>query len=80
MPPASLIIIEDVVAVDGGGSVEYRVALLKRYQASAPFRALLRQMDWLWGIGGMLIAIAVTLVIFLNPSEIVAFAIGEHTS
>jgi hypothetical protein len=77
IPPASLIIIEDVVAVDGGGGIEYREAIMRRYKASEPFRRLLRQMDWFWGLGALGIGIAVTVVIFLNPNEIVSFAIGK---
>lgn len=77
IPPASLIIMEDVVAVDGGGGPEFREALMRRYEASEPFRRLLRQMDWFWGIGGLLIAVGVTLAVFLNLSEIASFAIGK---
>jgi membrane protein YdbS with pleckstrin-like domain len=67
---------EDIVAVDCGGGGEFREALIARYKASEPFQRLLRQMDWFWGIGGLLLAIGVTLVIFLNPSEPVSFAVG----
>jgi hypothetical protein len=77
VPPASLIIMEDVVATDGGGGTEYREALMRRYHASGPFRRLLRHMDWFWGLGGLATAVAVTLVVFLNPNEIVSFAIGR---
>lgn len=80
VPPATLIITEDIVAVDGGGGQEYREALMARYQASEPFRRMLRQLDWFWGVGGLLIAIAVTLIVFLNPSEIVSFAVGEFST
>lgn len=77
IPPASLIIIEDVVAVDGAGGVEFREALQLRYSASPQFRRLLWQMDLFWATGGLLIAIAVTLIIFLCSNEIVGFAVGE---
>lgn len=77
VPPATLVIIEDVVGVDGGCGSKYREALMERYKASEPFRRLLRQMDWFWGLGGLVMAIAVTLAIFLNPSEIVSFAVGQ---
>jgi hypothetical protein len=77
MIPGVLVIIEDVVAVDGGGGQDFRQALLERYEASEDFRSLLWQMNWFWGGGATVVAVVVTLIVFLVNNTNVVFALGE---
>lgn len=51
--PGVFVLIEDVVAVDGGGGTLYREVLIARYEASPYFRTLLRQLNWFWGLGSL---------------------------
>jgi hypothetical protein len=57
IPPASLITMEDVIATDGRGGLEYCEVLMRRYRSSEPFRRMLRQMDWFWGLEGAMMAV-----------------------
>ncbi|EKM50824.1 uncharacterized protein PHACADRAFT_188296 [Phanerochaete carnosa HHB-10118-sp] len=65
LPPLTYTIVEDVVAVDGGGGLAFRHAWAHRYQTSLVIRRLLRCLALWWGatglvLGGGLIAIAWT--------------------
>jgi hypothetical protein len=74
--PATLSIIEDIVAVDGGGGQAYRLALMSRFDVSPIFRQLLWQMNLFWGAGATGCAIVITLIVFLVKNSDVGFAIG----
>jgi hypothetical protein len=39
-----------------GECQEFRDALVVRYENSATFRRLLKQMNWSWGVGSMVVA------------------------
>jgi len=54
------LIIEDIVAVDLNGKLEWRKAWNRRYNSSFVIRRLIRRLTLFWGIGGMCIA-AITL-------------------
>ncbi|KAI0820472.1 hypothetical protein BC628DRAFT_1422959 [Trametes gibbosa] len=67
LPPAIYTMVEDVVAVDGGGCVEFRQAWRIRYEHSAIMRGIVRVSSIWWGgsgtlCAGGLIAIAWTTV------------------
>jgi hypothetical protein len=74
--PGIFVIIEDVMAVDGGGGTAYRFALMARYKASPCFRQLLSKLNWFWGLGGFILAIALFGIIIAIDNENIAFGIG----
>ncbi|KAJ5166010.1 hypothetical protein N7492_006306 [Penicillium capsulatum] len=75
MPTALYALIEDVVAVDGGGGQIYRYALRTRYLSSPYFRRMLFEMNCFWSGGSIIFAAAFTAVIF-TVQENVAFTLG----
>ncbi|PYH97070.1 hypothetical protein BO71DRAFT_319437 [Aspergillus ellipticus CBS 707.79] len=72
--PGVLVIIEDIVAVDGRGGRAYRSALMERYAASAQFRSLIEKLNWFWGFGGMLMGVC--LISILSKAHDQGFAWG----
>jgi hypothetical protein len=52
--PGGYYIMEDVVAVDGGGRSAYRNALNVRYESSEIFQRLVYEMIAYWAIGGLI--------------------------
>lgn len=76
MPTALYALIEDVVAVDGGGGQIYRYALRTRYLSSPYFRRMLFEMNCFWSGGSIIFAAAITAVIF-TVSEPVAFTVSN---
>ncbi|KAI1379628.1 hypothetical protein F4677DRAFT_409813 [Hypoxylon crocopeplum] len=75
IPPVLLTFIEDVVAVDGGAGKTYRKRLLGRYKISKHFRALIRGLNWFWGVGSILVGAGSLAVVWTIPEEI-AYGIG----
>ncbi|OJI99203.1 hypothetical protein ASPVEDRAFT_125535 [Aspergillus versicolor CBS 583.65] len=75
MPTALYVLIEDVVAVDGGGGQMYRYALRTRYLSSPYFRRMLVQMNFFWAGGSIVWGAAITAMVFTTPQD-AAFAIG----
>ncbi|KAJ5900737.1 uncharacterized protein N7473_004807 [Penicillium subrubescens] len=75
MPTALYALIEDVVAVDGGGGQMYRYALRTRYLSSPYFRKMLFEMNCFWSGGSIIFAAVFTAIIF-TVSEPVAFTLG----
>lgn len=73
--PGVYTIIEDIIAVDGSGNLQFRAALDKRYQASPEFRNMLAKLSLFWSIPGLAIAAGVTAAIWTVPIG-VAFGIG----
>lgn len=76
--PGVYFLIEDVVAVDGQGGRPYRTAFDSRYRASPKFRQMLVKMSLFWSAPALLVAAAVTVVVFNIPT-VVAFGVGELT-
>jgi len=68
--PAVFTIIEDVVAVDGGGGIQYREELIARYDASPLFRRMLNHLDAFWGFGALLVSTLVTVLLWTIPAAI----------
>ncbi|KAI2621191.1 hypothetical protein GGR54DRAFT_630280 [Hypoxylon sp. NC1633] len=75
IPPVLLTFIEDVVAVDGGAGKTYRERLLGRYKISKDFRALIRGLNWFWGVGSVLVGAGSLAVVWTVPQEI-GYGIG----
>ncbi|KAJ5239266.1 hypothetical protein N7468_003885 [Penicillium chermesinum] len=75
MPTALYALIEDVVAVDGGGGQIYRYALRTRYLSSPYFRRMLFEMNCFWSGGSIICAGAITAIVF-TVEESVAFTLG----
>ncbi|OJJ51228.1 hypothetical protein ASPZODRAFT_56216 [Penicilliopsis zonata CBS 506.65] len=75
MPTALYVLIEDVVAVDGGGGQMYRYALRTRYLSSPYFRRMLFEMNCFWAGGSIIWAGAITAIVFTTP-EPVAYTLG----
>jgi hypothetical protein len=76
MKPGVFVLIEDIVAVDGGGGQEFREALVRRYDGSELFRRLVEQMNWFWGSGSMVVAAGVTAIVYIIEDKNVTFALG----
>lgn len=74
MPTALYVLIEDVIAVDGGGGQIYRYALRTRYLSSPYFRRMLFEMNMFWAGGSIVCAAAITAIIF-TTSEPVAYTV-----
>lgn len=68
-------IIEDVVAVDGMGGVEFRERLNARYEASHDFRQMLHRLTLFWGIGAELAAVVITILVFTLEKD-AAYSVG----
>lgn len=74
MRPGAYYIMEDVVAVDGGGRSAFRRALNVRYEASPIFRRLVYEMTLYWAVGG-LIFVGVSAVLTFTTALNIAFGV-----
>ncbi|KAH8705256.1 hypothetical protein BGW36DRAFT_263589, partial [Talaromyces proteolyticus] len=75
MPTALYVLVEDIVAVDGGGGQKFRYALRTRYLSSPYFRRMLFEMNCFWAGGSLIAAAAITAIIF-TTTEDVAYTLG----
>lgn len=75
--PGVLVIIEDVVAVDGGRGETYRSALMARYAASPRFQQMIESLNWFWGFGGMLMGILLISILSTVHDQTFAFGLGK---
>ena len=75
-PPGVYLLMEDIVAVDGGGRQEFRKCLAARYNASPQFRMMLAQLNWFWAIGSLLVALVTTVICYVVSDLNVVFALG----
>lgn len=73
--PGVYSLIEDVIAVDGSGGTAYRMRLDKRYRSSHVFRSMLERLTVFWAIGAVLMAAAMTAMIFTLDKD-VAYTVG----
>jgi hypothetical protein len=73
--PAIFYIVEDVVAVDGGGGIEYRKAFVERYDTSPVFRRLIWDVSVVWMLYFYVFAILFTVLVFTLPKAAV-YAVG----
>ncbi|KAK7527410.1 uncharacterized protein IWZ02DRAFT_429800 [Phyllosticta citriasiana] len=73
--PGIYSIIEDVVAVDGGGGTEFRQRFNLRYMASHKFRQMLHRLTVFWAFGSCAIAVVTTVLIFTIQRD-AAYVVG----
>jgi hypothetical protein len=74
--PGVYSLIEDICAVDGAGTTEFRKALDRRYRASPVFRDMLRHLGLFWALGALACAAGTMfLVLYLTDND-VAYTIG----
>jgi hypothetical protein len=73
--PAIFYIVEDIVAVDGDGGMEYRKAFGARYDSSPIFRRMIWNLSVVWMLYFYLFAILFTVLVFVLPVTAV-YAVG----
>ncbi|KAF2498927.1 hypothetical protein BU16DRAFT_482099 [Lophium mytilinum] len=73
--PAIFYIVEDVVAVDGGGGLEYRKAFSARYESSPVFRGMIWDLSVVWMLWFYVFAALFTVLVFVLPKAAV-YAVG----
>ena len=73
--PAILAFVEDAGAIEGQGGVQYRAAVMKRYEKSPRFRRMMLLLSWGWGLGLLCIAIVATVLIMVLKEDI-GFGVG----
>ncbi|KAL3488018.1 hypothetical protein BJX62DRAFT_253614 [Aspergillus germanicus] len=74
--PGILVIIEDIVAVDGGRGRLYRAALMERYAASPRFQRLIEDLNWFWGLGGLVMGVILIAVLATVHAPTFAYGLG----
>lgn len=75
--PGILVIIEDIVAVDGGRGRLYRSALMERYTASSQFQSLIENLNWFWGCGGLVMGILLISILSSVHDQTFAWGLGK---
>jgi hypothetical protein len=73
--PAIFYIVEDIVAVDGGGGMEYRKAFVARYDNSQIFRKMIWDLSVVWMLYFYVFAVLFTVLVFTLPKAAV-YAVG----
>jgi hypothetical protein len=73
--PAIFYIVEDIVAVDGGGGVEYRKAFVARYDSSSIFRRMIWDLSVVWMLYFYVLAVLFTVLVFMLP-KVAVYAVG----
>lgn len=73
--PAIYYIVEDVVAVDGFGGIEYREAFMGRYESSMIFRNMIWSLSVVWTTAFYLFAVVFGVLVFRLPTAAV-YAVG----
>lgn len=74
--PVIYYIVEDVVAVDGGGGIEYRRAFNARYISSVRFQKMICWLTVKWMVGFFFIGAGVTGAVFGVKKREVAYGVG----
>ncbi|GJJ15971.1 hypothetical protein Clacol_010250 [Clathrus columnatus] len=75
LPPGAFTLVEDIIAVDGHGGLEFRKAWRARYEASTIMRKLLRDLSIFWGATGT-IAGAAFIVVSWTTTDDIAIGVG----
>ena len=73
--PAIYYIVEDVVAVDGNGGLEYREAFTARYESSPMFQKMIWKLSVVWMLAFFMVAGLFTILVFRLPKAAV-YAVG----
>lgn len=74
--PSIYPLIEDICAVDGAGTTEFRRSLERRYKASPVFRTMLRHLGLFWALGALASAAGTMYLVFDLDNTDVAYTIG----
>jgi hypothetical protein len=74
--PVIYYVVEDVVAVDGGGGIEYRSAFNARYVSSVRFQKMIYWLTVMWMLGFFAIGGGVTGAVFGIKQMEVAYGVG----
>jgi len=69
LPPLTYTIVEDVIAVDGGGGLEFRQAWRHRYEASRVIRKIIRTTAIGWGLSGTVLAAGLIVAAWTAPTD-----------
>lgn len=69
LPPLTYTIVEDVIAVDGGGLLDFRQAWRHRYEESRIVRKLCRDTAIAWGLTGTVLAIGLIFAAWYAPTD-----------
>jgi hypothetical protein len=75
LKPAIFYIVEDVVAVDGEGGLDYRVAFNGRYESSPVFRGMIWDLSVVWMLYFYVFAGLFAVLVFTLPVAAV-YAVG----
>lgn len=70
-------LVEDVVAVDGGGGEVFRKQLTERYEASPILRRAMVRLNWFWGVGSCVVAGGTIGIVYGLRNTNVGFALGK---
>lgn len=73
--PAIYYIVEDVVAVDGNGGIEYREAFTTRYETSPVFERMIWMLSLVWMLAFYILAAGFAVLVFYLPWPAV-YAVG----
>ncbi|KAL2068447.1 hypothetical protein VTL71DRAFT_16545 [Oculimacula yallundae] len=73
--PGIYFIVEDVIAVNGGGGTEYRERLEQRYLDSIQFRRLMIFMSFFWSLPAIIVA-TITVLFVLRTNRSLAYVLG----
>ncbi|KAF2017742.1 hypothetical protein BU24DRAFT_157572 [Aaosphaeria arxii CBS 175.79] len=74
-PPGVIVIAEDICAVDGACGRQFRSALVRRIASSPALENVSRQLDWMWGVSGLLVAGTLLAVIFGAENPEIGYAL-----
>ncbi|EIW80620.1 hypothetical protein CONPUDRAFT_105698 [Coniophora puteana RWD-64-598 SS2] len=69
LPPFPYTLVEDVIAVDGGGGLAFRQEWRHRYEDSVIIRSLVRQLAFMWGLSGTIIGALLIVAAWLATTD-----------
>ena len=75
LKPAVFYIVEDVVAVDGHGGLDYRIAINERYYSSEVFQKLMWDVSVVWMLWFYVWAVLFTILVWRLP-VVAVYAVG----
>lgn len=74
--PSIYPLIEDICAVDGAGTTEFRRSLDHRYRASPTFRTMLRNLGLFWSLGALACSAGTIYLVFDVGDTDVGYTLG----
>ena len=77
--PGVFTLMEDIVAVDGGGETTFRRALAAKYEGDPRFQRLIIHLNWFWGVGTVLVGVVTTVIVYAVQDINIVFALGKWT-